>query len=63
MLREYTVFNVDQCDGLPDRIRGGNRSAQSPFPPVASPSISAGAQRAVKLGARYRSGDGCPAWS
>ncbi len=23
MLREYTVFNVDQCDGLPDSIRGG----------------------------------------
>lgn len=23
MLREYTVFNVDQCDGLPDRIRFG----------------------------------------
>jgi antirestriction protein ArdC len=23
MLREYTVFNVDQCDGLPDRIRAG----------------------------------------
>ena len=21
MLREYTVFNVDQCDGLPDSIR------------------------------------------
>src|SRR6187455_2041579 len=23
MLREYTVFNVDQCDGLPDTIRAG----------------------------------------
>ena len=23
MLREYTVFNVDQCAGLPDRIRAG----------------------------------------
>src|SRR5262249_5721939 len=23
MLREYTVFNVDQCDDLPDRIRAG----------------------------------------
>jgi antirestriction protein ArdC len=23
MLREYTVFNVAQCDGLPDRIREG----------------------------------------
>ncbi len=23
MLREYTVFNVDQCDNLPDRIRAG----------------------------------------
>jgi antirestriction protein ArdC len=23
MLREYTVFNVDQCDGLPDSIRCG----------------------------------------
>jgi antirestriction protein ArdC len=23
MLREYTVFNVDQCDGLPDRILAG----------------------------------------
>jgi antirestriction protein ArdC len=23
MLREYTVFNVDQCDGLPDGIRAG----------------------------------------
>src|SRR5262245_3125719 len=23
MLREYTVFNVDQCDGLPDSIRAG----------------------------------------
>ena len=23
MLREYTVFNVDQCDGLLDRIRAG----------------------------------------
>src|SRR6195256_3955847 len=23
MLREYTVFNVDQCDGLPDSIRRG----------------------------------------
>ena len=23
MLREYTVFNVDQCDGLPDSIRSG----------------------------------------
>jgi antirestriction protein ArdC len=20
MMREYTVFNVDQCDGLPDRV-------------------------------------------
>lgn len=24
MMREYTVFNVDQCEGLPDRIRAGN---------------------------------------
>src|SRR5882757_6896130 len=23
MLREYTVFNVDQCEGLPDRVRAG----------------------------------------
>src|SRR5882757_1665200 len=23
MLREYTVFNVDQCESLPDRIRAG----------------------------------------
>ena len=23
MLREYTVFNVDQCDGLPDNLRAG----------------------------------------
>ena len=23
MLREYTVFNVDQCDGLPENIRAG----------------------------------------
>ena len=23
MLREYTVFNLDQCDGLPDSIRAG----------------------------------------
>jgi antirestriction protein ArdC len=23
MMREYTVFNVDQCDGLPDRIAAG----------------------------------------
>jgi antirestriction protein ArdC len=23
MMREYTVFNVDQCDGLPDTIRAG----------------------------------------
>ena len=23
MLREYTVFNVDQCDGLADSIRAG----------------------------------------
>jgi len=23
MLREYTVFNVHQCDGLPDSIRAG----------------------------------------
>jgi antirestriction protein ArdC len=23
MLREYTVFNVDQCDNLPDRLRAG----------------------------------------
>ena len=23
MLREYTVFNVDQCDGMPDSIRAG----------------------------------------
>lgn len=23
MLREYTVFNVDQCEALPDRIRAG----------------------------------------
>src|SRR4029079_2421568 len=23
MLREYTVFNVDQCEGLPDSIRTG----------------------------------------
>jgi antirestriction protein ArdC len=23
MLREYTVFNVDQCDGLPDRVAAG----------------------------------------
>ena len=20
MMREYTVFNVDQCDGLPERV-------------------------------------------
>nr|WP_316170075.1 zincin-like metallopeptidase domain-containing protein [Bradyrhizobium sp. SZCCHNRI1058] len=24
MMREYTVFNVDQCDGLPDRVLAGN---------------------------------------
>jgi antirestriction protein ArdC len=23
MLREYTVFNVDQCDGLPENLRAG----------------------------------------
>src|SRR6059058_2266543 len=23
MMREYTVFNVDQCDGLPDRVTAG----------------------------------------
>jgi antirestriction protein ArdC len=23
MLREYTVFNVDQCEGLPDSVRAG----------------------------------------
>ena len=23
MMREYTVFNVDQCDGLPDSLRAG----------------------------------------
>jgi antirestriction protein ArdC len=23
MMREYTVFNVDQCDSLPDRIITG----------------------------------------
>jgi antirestriction protein ArdC len=23
MMREYTVFNVDQCDGLPDSVRAG----------------------------------------
>jgi antirestriction protein ArdC len=23
MMREYTVFNVDQCDGLPDGVRAG----------------------------------------
>jgi antirestriction protein ArdC len=23
MLREYTVFNVDQCDGLPENVRAG----------------------------------------
>ncbi|MFL6799060.1 MAG: ArdC family protein [Xanthobacteraceae bacterium] len=23
MLREYTVFNIEQCDGLPDRVRAG----------------------------------------
>src|SRR4051794_21761209 len=23
MMREYTVFNVDQCDSLPDRVRVG----------------------------------------
>src|SRR5215216_8147319 len=23
MMREFTVFNVDQCDGLPDSIRAG----------------------------------------
>lgn len=23
MMREYTVFNVDQCDGLPDRVAAG----------------------------------------
>src|SRR4051812_48271943 len=23
MLREYTVFNIDQCDGLPESIRAG----------------------------------------
>jgi antirestriction protein ArdC len=23
MMREYTVFNVDQCDGLPDTVRAG----------------------------------------
>jgi antirestriction protein ArdC len=23
MMREYTVFNVDQCDGLPDRVIAG----------------------------------------
>ena len=23
MMREYTVFNVDQCEGLPDSVRAG----------------------------------------
>ena len=26
MMREYSVFNVDQCDGLPDSIRAGKPS-------------------------------------
>jgi antirestriction protein ArdC len=25
MMREYTVFNVDQCDGLPDNVKAGKQ--------------------------------------
>jgi antirestriction protein ArdC len=29
MLRSYTVFNVDQCDGLPDRIKFGTSAGEA----------------------------------
>ena len=29
MMREYTVFNVDQCENLPDSVNGGQADARS----------------------------------
>ena len=29
MMREYTVFNVDQCENLPDSVKAGKADARS----------------------------------
>ncbi|WFU45470.1 ArdC family protein (plasmid) [Bradyrhizobium sp. CB82] len=36
MMREYTVFNVDQCEGLPDSVATGKRRAFAILMPVMS---------------------------
>jgi antirestriction protein ArdC len=56
MLREYTVFNVDQCDGLPDRVANGED-----FKPRNQDDREAMADDFIKTtGADFREGAGTP---
>jgi antirestriction protein ArdC len=56
MLREYTVFNVSQCDGLPDRVANGETAA-----PRNQDEREAMADDFIKsTGADFREGVGAP---
>jgi hypothetical protein len=62
MLREYTVFNVDQCEGLPERvmaqgpIKVGNGDERDPAIDEFL-TCSGGAIREGSSEAYYRTGD------
>jgi antirestriction protein ArdC len=54
MLREYTVFNVDQCDGLPENVRAG-KPARARNPDIREPLVD---EFLRATGAHMREGHG-----
>lgn len=58
MLREYTVFNVDQCDGLPDKVRIGPNAG--PANPATREALADAFIQAT--GADFREGAGAPCY-
>ncbi len=64
MFREYTLFNADQCDGLPDRVltlgEGKVRNADERDPTIDGFLACSGASIRERFGeAYYRPGDDC----
>lgn len=60
MLREYTVFNVDQCDGLPDHVVYGPQGA--PAAVNADNRLALADEFVIATGADFREGKGKPCY-
>lgn len=60
MLREYTVFNVEQCDGLPDHVIYGPKGAPAPVNHDRRETLAD--EFIVVTGADLREGKGVPCY-